>query len=258
MLTKRQVAHFRAFGFVVLRGLFSPDEMADISRHFDDVMAEEMDRAPFSRRKSKTVLWFLERRPYLTGLAEDDRVYNVVEQLLGTRPFWVLSDGSLYVGDTQWHGGDGKAPVLDHVKVVIYPDPLTRDNGCLRVIPGSHLLEYQRHLNVLREQFDDPSIRPFGVTGAEVPAYPLESQPGDVVFASENLWHASFGGAVGRRMFNMNYYENPESPEQIEYVRDEGRVSTAMFNPHEAFLNSERPRIRGMVQRYVELGLDSG
>ena len=257
MLTDQQVAHFRTFGFVVLRNLLSPEEMAGISRDFDEVMAEDRNGEPFTGEKSQTVLWFLERRPSLTGLAEDDRIYNVAEQLLGPEFLWVLSDGSLYVGDTQWHSAtDGEPPVLDHVKVVIYADPLARDTGCLRVIPGSHLPEYQRHLKALKEQSDDPNKRPFGVSGAEVPAYAFESRPGDVIFASENLWHASFGGSPGRRMFNMNIYENPTTDEQVQYVRDERQITTAMFHPHEIFLNSDRPRIRGMVQRYVELGLD--
>ena len=257
MLTDQQVAHFRTFGFVVLRNLLSPEEMAGISRDFDDVMAEDRKGEPFTGEKSQTVLWFLERRPSLTRLAEDDRIYNVAEQLLGPEILWVLSDGSLYVGDTQWHSAtDGEPPVLDHVKVVIYADPLTRDTGCLRVIPGSHSPEYQQHLKALKEQSGDPSKRPFGVSGAEVPAYAFESRPGDVIFASENLWHASFGGSPGRRMFNMNIYENPTTDEQVQYVRDERQITTAMFHPHDTFLNSDRPRIRGMVQRYVELGLD--
>ncbi len=256
MLTEEQAAHFRTFGFLVRRALFSSEEMKAIERDFDEVMAEERNGEPFTGEKSQTVLWFLEHRPSLTSLAEDDRIYNAVEQLLGPDFLWVLSDGNMYVGDTQWHSAtDGAPPVLDHVKVVIYPDPLTEDTGCLRVIPGSHRPEYQQHLRALREQFDDPGKRPFGVVGADVPAYALESEPGDVVFTSENLWHASFGGRPGRRMFNMNYYENPTTAEQVQHVLDKSRMTKAMFHPHETFLNSERPRIRGMVRKYIELGL---
>ena len=256
MLTEEQVAHYRTFGFVVQRQLFSQEEMKAIERDFDEVMAEERDGAPFTGEKSQTVLWFLERRPSLTALAEDDRIYNVVEQLIGPDPLWVLSDASLYVGDTRWHSAtDGALPVLDHVKVLMYPDPLTRDTGSLRVIPGSHLPEYQRHLRPLKAQSGDPASQPFGASGADVPAYAFESQPGDVMFASENLWHASFGGSPGRRMFNINIYEDPTTAQQIEYIRDQQQGTTAMFHPHEAFLNSERPRIRSMVRKYLELGL---
>ena len=136
MLTEEQVGHFKTFGFLVLRNLLSSEEMTDIGRDFDEVMAEERKGAPFSGEESQSVLWFVEHRPSLYRLAEDDRIYNVVEQLLGPEFLWVLSDANLYVGDTQWHGGDGNPAPLEHVKVVIYIDPLTSDTGCLRVIPG--------------------------------------------------------------------------------------------------------------------------
>ena len=257
MLTEEQVAHFRTFGFVVQRQLFSPEEMEAISSDFDEVMGEAHKGEPFTGQKTHSVIWFLERKPSLTRLADDDRIYNVVEQLIGPDPLWVLSDAHLFVGDTQWHSAtDGALPVLDHVKIVMYPDRLTKDTGCLRVIPGSHLPKYQRHLRPLKKQYDDPEgTQPFGVAGTDVPAYAFESQPGDVIFASENLWHASFGGSPGRRMFNMNIYENPTTDEQVQYIRDERPNNTAMFHPHEVFLNSDRPRIRGMVQKYVDLGL---
>ena len=256
MLSEDQLAHYKTFGFLVLRDILSPEEMTQIGRDFDEVMAEERGGAPFSGYESQSVLWFVEHRPSLYRLAEDDRIYNAMEQILGPDFLWVVSDANLYIGDTQWHGGDGNPPPVEHVKAVIYPDPLTSDNGCLRVIPGSHIPEYQRHLKVLSEQFEDPDQRPFGLSGAEVPAYPLETRPGDVVFISEGgIWHGAFGGNPGRRQFTLIYYEDPKTNEQVQYVRDFHQRTIAMFHPHETFLNSDRPRIRGMVQRYVELGL---
>jgi hypothetical protein len=38
MLNAGQIAQFETFGFIVLRGLFSPDEMSDLGREFDDVL----------------------------------------------------------------------------------------------------------------------------------------------------------------------------------------------------------------------------
>ena len=67
--------------------------------------------------------------------------------------------------------------------------------------------------------------------------------------------HAWDGCTMWATILNTNYYENPTTPEQVQYVRDQTQITTAMFHPHETFLNSERPRIRGMVQKYVELGL---
>ena len=253
MLTEQQVLFWKTFGYLVFRNVFPQDEIDQIRRDHDDVMAEERGGQSFNGKETQTVLWFVEQRPSLARLADDDRVYNKVEQLLGPGFIWCESDGNYYVGDTQWHGGDGEPQLLQHIKVAIYPDPVMRDTGSLRVIPGSHIPEYQKKLRNLREQFDDPSKEPFGVPGAEVPAVALESQPGDMVFFSENIWHSSFGGSPGRRMFTLIYYANPDNAEKKEYVRQFQKRTKAMFHPHDTFVNSDIPRIRNMVRVYAEL-----
>ena len=256
MLTDAQVAHFRTFGFLVLPKAFSAAEMDGIRDDFDAVMESDRDGQPFDGTRTQTVLWFVEQHPRLAVLAEDDRIYGPIGQLLGEDFIWVLSDGNLYVGDTQWHGGLGQsesAP-LKHIKVAIYPDAVTRETGALRVIPGSHVSEYQEHLRVLTAQYEDPAARVMGLAGAEVPSVALESNPGDVVFFSESLWHAAFGGH-NRRMFTLIYCERPNTPEQVEWLEEHQKRTIAVFHPHESFLQSERPKVRRMVDRYVELGL---
>jgi len=255
MLTDGEVEFYKAFGFLALRNRLLPEEMAEISRDFDEVMAEDRGGVPFSGEETQSLLSFVERRRSLYKFVEDDRIYKVVEQLLGPDFIWVASDANLYLGDTQWHGGDGNPKPLQHVKIVIYPDPLTSANGCLRVIPGSHIPEYQKGLNILGEQFADPAKRPFGLSGAEVPAYSLNTTPGDIAIISENVWHGAFGSNVVRRQFSLIYYENPKTDEQIQFLRDFHNRTIAMFHPHETFLTNESPRIRGMVQKYVDLGL---
>ena len=106
---------------------------------------------------------------------------------------------------------------------------------------------------------------PFGVAGPAIPSFPLESQPGDVVFFNQNLWHAAFGGQTGRRMFTLNFFAKPTTNEHMAFIRhayetDLGFAKEMQFNQTdrlygEAFLNSDRPRIRGMVAPLVELGL---
>ena len=240
-MDEQQLAFFRTFGFVVLRNVFSSGEMDSIREEFDEVLEDDRAGESFAGQETQTILWFIERRERLSGLADDDRIYLPIEQILGPGFIWVLSDGNLYVGDTQWHGGDGQPNALQHVKVAVYPDPVTRETGCLRVIPGSHRPEFQTHLSVLKGQYQDPAQMPFGLTGADIPAFPLESNPGDVVFFSENLWHGSFGGRTGRRMFTLIYYENPRTAVQIDYLRDSHSRTIGMFHPHETFLNSNRP-----------------
>ena len=74
-----------------------------------------------------------------------------------------------------------------------------------------------------------------------------------MVFFSEDLWHASFGGGAGRRMFTLIYYGNLDTEEKREYVRQSQKKTKAMFHPHHTFVKSDSPRIRDMVGVYEEL-----
>ena len=102
------------------------------------------------------------------------------------------------------------------------------------------------------------------VDADEVPSVPLESNPGDVVFFNQNLWHASFGGETGRRMFTLNFGEMPRTDDDIAYLKRtyESNLGFVKSMQHtqtgrvyeECFLNSNSPRIRGMVSKLIELG----
>ena len=119
-------------------------------------------------------------------------------------------------------------------------------------------------LDPLLQQRADSNQRPFDTDGPGVPSFPLESQPGDVVFFNQNLWHAAFGGKTGRRMFTMNFGAQPSKDEHIEFLKRvyqsnlkhvENMQYTQSARVYEdAFLYSEQPRIKGMVGKLVELG----
>ena len=263
MLTEEQIAHFETFGFVVRRQCFSTSEMEEISDAFDEVLTEDRKGRPFDGKARQAVLGFIEKRPPLWCLVEDDRIFEPLEQLLGPGFVWMGSDGNLYVGDTGWHP-DGSVLDYGRIKVALYLDPVMKDTGCLRVIPGSHRLPLHDALDPLRQQRCDPDEKAFGTDGRDVPNFPLESQPGDVVFFNQSLWHSAFGGKTGRRMFTMNFAAQPSKDENIEfliqvYLSDLKHVENMQYTQsarvyEDAFLYSDSPRIKGMVGKLVELG----
>ena len=62
MLTKQQRQHFELFGFLVLRQLFSPDELGIIIRDFEAAMLEDRDGKPFDGKIRQQVNdWYLGR-----------------------------------------------------------------------------------------------------------------------------------------------------------------------------------------------------
>lgn len=289
MLTSAQISHFETFGFVVTRQAFSPDEVADIIRDFTGILEEDRQGQAFAGEQRHAVLAFVEKTPLLRDLVADDRIYGHIQQLLGPNFIWRGSDGNLYVGDTAWHpDATGVELNFTRIKVAMYLDPVTADTGCLRVVPGSHRLPLHQDLEPMRywrvkqtiaegratedalEQFrdlvgdDDEPI--FGVQPPDLPGFPLESEPGDVVFFNQHIYHGSFGGHVGRRMFTMNFAEEPKTDEHIELLKREYAGSSVArdalqytktdrtYEPE--FLHSDSPRIQSMVAKLIELGFE--
>ncbi|MBM3265691.1 MAG: phytanoyl-CoA dioxygenase family protein, partial [candidate division Zixibacteria bacterium] len=148
----------------------------------------------------------------------------ILKSLLGDDYVYIGSDGNFYVGDTGWHSDTdwsgklrGKPPRVFY-KIAFYLDPLTRDTGALRVIPGSHRYgDY--YAEALQEGVRTP-VQTWGVTGAEIPAVALETQPGDVVLFNQNTKHSAWGGGQRRRMFTINCTSR-YSDEDIPYLLNE-------------------------------------
>jgi ectoine hydroxylase-related dioxygenase (phytanoyl-CoA dioxygenase family) len=263
MLTTEQRLFFDTFGFLVLRQQFDADEMSSISSEFHEVMETDRQGQEFAGERRHGVMGFVEQRARLTRLVDDDRIYGPLEQLLGEGFVWIGSDGNLYVGDTHWHS-DG-SDSYRRIKVAFYLDPVERDTGCLRVVPGSHRPELHDRLTA-QEPGEDAGTSPYGVDLADIPSFPLESQPGDVVFFNQNLFHASHGGRTGRRMFTLNVGAKPTEAAHYDYLRRMHETNRSRFIATmqvtqtnrvytDEFLQSDSPRIRGMVSELLELGL---
>ena len=256
MITSGQLAHFETFGFLVLKQLFTPEEMAIIKRESDEIFDELRGGKAFPGEARQSVIPFFERRPFMSKLADDDRIYNIGVDTLG--PDFVLdcTEGNLHIGDTDWHCQQPGDFFLPNVKITFYPEPLTRDTGCLRVIPGSHVAGSPDLLAPLRKSPREPDFRPFGMAPSEIPAYSFASQPGDVIVFTESVLHAAFGGKSGRHQHAISFFANPKTEEKVALIRRSYEKTKWSYRPSESDINSDRPRIRRMVSRLVELGFE--
>ena len=255
MISEEQIAYFRVFGFLFLPQTFSQEEMKSVSGRFDELLDGERSGAPFPGESRQSLYGIAELDPLFTNLVADDRIYDTVESLLGEGFLWLCSEGNLYVGDTDWHS-DGSRLDCRPMKVSLYLDPLTAESGCLRVIPGSHRLWLHDALRPISQ---------FGLPGPQIPCWPLESQPGDVLFADMNTWHASFGGGPGRRHLAVNFVPEPKTKADLEMLKQnyEGvlrNIEKLQYSdPGRAFsddfLFNDQPRIKRLAAKWVELGL---
>ena len=248
MLTAEQKTHWDVFGFLMLPQLFTPEEVRTVREASIEVIEREKGAAALRGEEGWSIGAFLERDPGLTSLLDDDRFYGIPETLLGPDFILEMTDGHVRAGDTPWHGGAG---VLKTARVCFYFDKLNKDDGCLRVIPGSHRKPFSDLLQPLGDQKEGPASRPFGVSGPEVPCVALESEPGDVLVFTESVFHASFGGK-SRLQLTAQFCANPTSEEQLAEVQQQHENQKWGYHPAEAFINSDRSRIRRMVSKLVE------
>ena len=252
MLTAAQKAHFDTFGFIVLRGAFSPDEVEAITREFDALLARDPGDEP-SREFWHHIVPFVERRPRLMWLIEDDRIYGTIEGLLGPKFIWAGSEGKITLHEEHhWHCDRKQVEDCDYtrIKVMLYLDPTTKERGALRVIPGSHRMPFFKDLQPLNAEQPDTSLSLYGVEGPDMPGYAVESQPGDVVFFNQALYHGVFNSWAGRRFIALKYAEVPTADAHFASLCRYS-LTSGIFPPHEALLENRSPRMQRMVAPLV-------
>ena len=199
-LSEAQVRFFHTFGYLQFPQVFTPEEMAWVTEEFEAAIQAHGGREHDGTRRTMFGAP-CEWSPRMCGLLDDPRILGLLGGILGEDFNYAGGDGNYYTGDTGWHP-DGNWGQLWACKLAFYLDPVARDTGCLRVMPGSHLPSHF----VRADKIDlNKSQERFGVAPRDIPGnVALESNPGDLALFNHDLYHAAFGGGARRRMFTMN------------------------------------------------------
>ena len=252
-LTKQQMSYFETFGYLICRQLFPPSEIAEITREADELW-RQMRKEGEDKGSHQDIAPFIEHRPRLMQLADDDRIYEPMQQLLGDDFIWVGSEGRVGsfndTNDHRWHCDRTWMYGLNYrwIKHMIYLEPTTKDTGALRVIPGSHLREFAEILHVLNEERPNTCRDIFGVEGDEMPCVALESDPGDMVILNHYIFHGVYHKQPNRRYISLKFAEKPTRPEHFDALCQ--HVQGVL---HETFRNSKRTRIQTMIKPIITM-----
>ena len=215
-LTQQQLNHFDTFGYLTFPGLLK-EEIGWITEEFEWVMANAASGKDHDGSQRTMIVPTIDHSERLCTLLDDERILGIAGALIGEDFNYASGDGNFYSGDTRWHA-DGGYPELFAIKVAFYLDPVRRDSGCLRVLPGSHKADSVWRAGDLNPKAAEEL---WGISAADIPGdVALESDAGDLVVFDHNLRHASFGGSGRRRMFTMNLHKRGKAPEGIERVDD--------------------------------------
>ena len=218
IVTDKHINFFQTFGYLAFPGLVK-NCIEEIQQAFDKVWQKHGGGHNGKAHEGKArscIVPFIDQNEYLCRLLDDPRILDISTKLLGSDFNYMGSDGNYYVGDTGWHSDGGNTDIL-HIKIAYYLDPLSRETGCVRVIPGSHHFGDQYADLLSRDVRSSQDL--WQVGGNQVPAQALETEPGDVVVFNHKTKHASFGGGGWRRMFTMNLCQRyPEA--RVQELRD--------------------------------------
>jgi phytanoyl-CoA hydroxylase len=198
MSTSATAEQYRRDGYVIYPGVIDRELAQEASGH----VAWLQDRHPDLRPEQLGHLLVAED-PFWVRLVSDPRLLDIAEAYVGPS---IALFASHYICKPPWSG----QPVLWHQDAAYWPlepmevvtlwlavDPSTPENGCMRVIPGSH----RRELHALRANTEVESV--LGSESAtdvdETQAVDIILAPGDVEAHHPRILHASSANTSPQR-----------------------------------------------------------
>ncbi len=209
-----RLEHYWREGFVVVPRLLDADSLARWCERLDAIVGGEVEPAdgmlvmrdvmvakgavrPSDRREAVAKLQDFEADAVLWSYPTDERLLDCVERFVGRE---VFSLHTMLINKPP--NVDGRHPL--HQDLLYFPfrpadaivaawtalEPVTRENGCLVVIPGSHRGGLRRHEN---PDWEHVNLAYFGAEGVgpDAERVHLEMDPGDTVFFHPLLLHGS-------------------------------------------------------------------
>jgi ectoine hydroxylase-related dioxygenase (phytanoyl-CoA dioxygenase family) len=228
-------------GYMMFRDVIDPELVAEANDH----VAWLQERHPDVRPEELGHL-YVKDDPFWVRLIGDDRLLDIAELFVGPNIGLFAShyiSKPPYSGkQVLWHQ-DGSLWPLEPVEVVtlwLAVDHSTPENGCVRLIPGSHKNEFSEVL--LNDRVEN-------VLGVEIPAADVDESravdmvlaPGDVEVHHPNIIHGSNANTSPNRRCGLTIRYIPTS---TRITGDEQPFPSAFLLRGEPGVNVYNPRPR--------------
>lgn len=246
------VADYHRQGYAIVRGVFSPADIAEIGAAVDAIHAEGVAHGRSFRHGNlfyniaqdddgtplvRMVQWPSYHNAVLDAVRRDPRYLAVVEPLIGGNLKQIINQlhwkapGSL--GDFAWHQDSRFRKPDEHyrnlgtsyVQTGLAIDPHTRESGAMRFIPASHTggsLDLDTSVEVLGTEMTDDALLAAGIDPGKVVDLVLD--PGDVALWNPYLVHGSGRNTSNhQRRLYINGYVRAEDCERGEWTFRDGK-----------------------------------
>lgn len=227
--TSEVIDAYRRDGWMKVGKILTDEELGEVRDHVDDLVAR---LKPGERPENFDMLHL--KDPYMMDLCRHPRILDLIEQFIG--PNIVLFASHLICKP----GGDGKAAPW-HQDSTYWPlepmeimtlwlaiDESTPENGCMRVIPGTHTLGELDHV----QQDTDANILHLGLDISRFSDRPIIDcmlAPGECTLHEARLVHGSAPNTSTKRRagYTMRFM-----PASTKLIRDRERF----YENHPIFL----------------------
>ncbi|MEZ4713181.1 MAG: phytanoyl-CoA dioxygenase family protein [Caldilineaceae bacterium] len=212
LFTAEQVAQYHRDGYVVARGLID----AETARRWKEVLQARLAQEGNLAIPSGVRVWMADDMDEFTGAQVcSERITAALQQLIGPSVEFLSVKAVFKNGQTNfaspWHHDWAYWKGSPKISIWIALDAADTDNGCLRMIPGSH--------TAVTEMGDVDDGKGFNarigekdVDAARVDTLPVER--GDAVFFHDLTLHASCPNPSGRdRWTAIATYRNADQPD---------------------------------------------
>lgn len=192
------VAFFRDNGYLILRRLFTPEEMAACKQAARAAVEEHAG-------PSGVFVWMCDKIPPLFDrIACNDRLAGALSRLIGPNIEFLSAKPVFKSGRvtfaSPWHQDFAYWGGATKYSVWIALEDATPENGCLKVIPGSHtrVVDHSniRDVNGFANRILDDELE-----GYEVASVPLDT--GDALVFHDCLLHSSYPNTSGRERWSF-------------------------------------------------------
>ena len=230
MLTPEEITRFREEGYLVFERLIDEEKLAGYLEVFNELveLPRQRDDLPWNfaleiDENEQPIPGLLHKvqavcvvEPRILELAKEPAILDRVENLIGpnieafgTKFFPKLAGGGT---STKWHQDTfycGSAS-RDILSCGIYLQDADEENGCLRVVPGSHLS------GEIVEHTRDPRTHGSWVEVEKAQAVALPVPAGSAVIFSANLLHGAMDNASERTRYSTAWHYCPTGLEMSE------------------------------------------
>ncbi|MFS4467470.1 phytanoyl-CoA dioxygenase family protein [Maribacter sp. 2210JD10-5] len=232
MLTKKEIADYHRDGYVISKGFFNKEEAERIyeAAVSDNVLKNSSyDLNDKSGKKTKLALWYTPGDDIYGLTVRTERIVKSVEKLLGGEPAHyhtkVMQKEPKVGGAWEWHQDFGywhRSGFLfpQMLSVMVALTQATEENGCLKVLKGSHKLGLVQH-GFEGEQVGIEQSLIDGLLERDYEPVLVELEPGDTLFFHCNTLHTSAANlsdhprwsmiSAFNRVSNKPYKEAPKS-----------------------------------------------